>query len=65
LRYSVLLMATLIYRCPATGLNVQAWFADDSSAINGETYESLKCPACNQVHLVNRVTGRTLGGEDK
>jgi hypothetical protein len=58
-------MATLIYRCPTSGLNVQAWFADDPSAIKGETYESLKCLACNRVHLVNRVTGRTLGDEDE
>jgi hypothetical protein len=58
-------MAALIYRCPATGVKVQAWFADDVSANNGETYESLTCLACSQVHLVNRSTGRTLGEDDE
>jgi hypothetical protein len=46
-------------------MKVQAWFADDASANNGETYESLTCLACNQVHLVNRSTGRTLGEDDE
>jgi hypothetical protein len=55
-------MATLVYRCPATGLNVQGWFADDVSA-NEDTYETVKCLACNQMHFVNRSTGRTLGNE--
>jgi hypothetical protein len=44
-------------------MNVQAWFADDVSANNGETYESLTCAACSQVHLVNRATGKTLGND--
>jgi hypothetical protein len=56
-------MAALIYRCPATGMKVQAWFVDDVSANNEETYESLTCLACSQVHFVNRLTGRTLGEE--
>jgi hypothetical protein len=57
-------MPTLLFRCPATGMNVQTWFADDVPAINGETYESVTCTACRQVHLVNRATGKTLGDDD-
>jgi hypothetical protein len=56
--------ATCIYRCPATGLNVQGWFADDVSANEGETYESVTCLACRQTHFVNRSTGRTLGDDE-
>jgi hypothetical protein len=56
-------MATLIFRCPTTGKNVQAWFADDVSADNGESYESVTCMACGQLHLVNRATGKTLGDD--
>lgn len=56
-------MATLIYRCPTTGLNVQAWFADDPSTTEGETYETVRCLACNQMHLINRSTGKTLGDD--
>jgi hypothetical protein len=58
-------MATLIFRCPTTGMNVQAWFADDVSAGNSETYESVTCPACKRIHLVNRSTGKTLGDVDE
>jgi len=58
-------MAAVIFRCPATGMKVQTWFADDPSADDGEIYESLQCPACSRVHLVNRSTGRTLGDDDE
>ena len=56
-------MTTLIYRCPATGSNVQGWFADNPTADEGEVYEAMTCPACTRVHLVNPVTGKVLGGD--
>jgi hypothetical protein len=40
-------------------------FADDASANNGDTYESLECPGCSRVHLVNRSTGRALGDDSE
>ena len=48
-------VASVLYRCPTTGKNVQASFNDDS--LDGErlTYVSLRCPACTPVHLVNRA----------
>jgi hypothetical protein len=52
-------MVALIYRCPITRLNVQAWIADDPSA-DDDIYEALTCAACSRMHLVNRSTGRTL-----
>ncbi len=52
-------MGVVLYRCPKTGMKVQAWFAD-APADDNNTYLSLRCPACAQLHLVNR-TGRTLG----
>jgi hypothetical protein len=58
-------MATLVFVCPNTGVRVQGWFADDGSAISEGTYESVTCVACSRVHLVNRLTGRTLGEDDK
>ena len=56
-------MPTLIFRCPNTGMNVQTWFADEVSGNNGETYDSLTCLACSQVHFVNRATGKVLGDD--
>ena len=57
-------MATLIFRCRRTGENVQAWIGDDVPADNGDIiYESLRCPICAHMHLVNRSTGRALGDD--
>jgi hypothetical protein len=57
-------MAALVYRCPATGLNVQGWFSDAPSDGEGKVYETVRCLACTQVHLVNRSTGRVLGDDE-
>jgi hypothetical protein len=45
--------------------NGQAWFAENVSANEGETYEPITCTACTRVHLVNRATGRALGGDNE
>jgi predicted RNA-binding Zn-ribbon protein involved in translation (DUF1610 family) len=56
-------MGAVIYRCPKTGMKVQAWFAD-APADDSHTYVSLRCPACARLHLVNR-SGRTLGNDQE
>jgi hypothetical protein len=58
-------MASFVFRCPATGLKVQGWFADDPTDLNGETYEAVTCVACTRVHAVNPKTGRVLGGDNE
>jgi hypothetical protein len=57
-------MATFVYRCPITALNVQTWLADDPSGDDVEVYETVTCLACTRVHLVNRSTGKVLGGDE-
>ena len=54
-------MATFLYRCPATGYNVQAIASDHASQVEGEVYEALTCIACRRIHLVNPKTGRVAG----
>ena len=54
-------MATFIYRCPTTGMKVQGWFADEPTVSEMDIYESVECLAGNQLHLVNRATGKTIG----
>jgi hypothetical protein len=44
---------------------VQGWFSDDPSEASDEAYESVVCTACRNVHLVNRVSGKTLGASDE
>ncbi|HEY7664219.1 MAG TPA: hypothetical protein VH934_13965 [Xanthobacteraceae bacterium] len=55
-------MATIIFVCPNMRARVQGWFADDGAG-EGETYESILCPACRRMHLVNTATGKVLGSE--
>jgi hypothetical protein len=57
-------MEPFIYRCPATGMKVQGWSADEpSSEIGNEVYETVVCTACTRVHLVNPKTGKTIGDD--
>jgi hypothetical protein len=62
LRYSN--MATFIYRCPNTGMNVQGWTADDPTASDDDAYEAVACTICTQVHLINPNTGKVLGSDE-
>ena len=53
--------ARILFRCPNTGYHVQGWFAEDVSDNGEDTYQSLTCLACRQVHLVNPKTGNVVG----
>jgi len=53
-------MATFIFRCPNTGLNVQGWSAEEMPD-EPNVYETITCTACGQLHLVNQTSGRVLG----
>ena len=54
-------MPTFIYRCPKTGFKVQGWLAEAVGPAEPDTYQAVACTVCNQTHLVNAWTGRTLG----
>ena len=48
-----------IFRCPATGLNVQHIFDDATPGREDDrAYVGVRCLACSGIHLVSRVTGR-------
>jgi len=55
---------TFVFRCPNTGLNVQGWLADDPTERETETYRSITCTICTQMHLVNPKTGKVLGADE-
>jgi hypothetical protein len=57
-------MAHFIFRCPATSLNVQHQ-TDDDPDISENEYEGIMCPACTNMHLLNRKTGKLLGQDDE
>jgi hypothetical protein len=58
-------MANLLIRCARTGLNVQLWLPDQPPGDEADSYEAISCPACAQIHLVNKATGRMLGDKEK
>ena len=53
-------MVPFIYRCPNTGLPIQALAAEEITE-GEDTYEAVACIMCQQVHLVNPHTGKVLG----
>ena len=53
-------MQPVLFSCPATGANVQAWLAEEVTG-DDDTYVAIECIACRRVHLVQPKTGKTLG----
>jgi hypothetical protein len=58
-------METLVFRCTRTGSNVQVWLPKAPTPDRDDSYEAVTCPACARVHLVNKMTGKTLGEKEK
>jgi len=58
-------MPPFLYRCPATGLNVQGWVADDPNKSQAEIYAAVTCTVCTRIHLVDPKTGKVLGTDDE
>jgi hypothetical protein len=54
-------MANLIYRCPHTALNVQAWMPDDEQPEAEQVYKAVLCSACTRLHFIHKSSGRLLG----
>ena len=49
-------MRNFIYRCPATGYNVQGEYQTDGLPL--PTFVPQTCLACQGLHLVDTATGR-------
>jgi hypothetical protein len=56
--------AHFLFRCPATGFNVQHHLDDDPDVSENE-YEAVARPACTRLHLINRKNGKVLGQDDE
>ncbi len=55
------MVGPFVFRCPATGLNVQHIFDDEVSETGNERdYVGVRCLACTRIHLVSRKTGRLV-----
>jgi hypothetical protein len=49
-----------LFRCPATGLNVQGYSEKEQPPDGQRRYEGVQCLACQRFHYVNPETGRLL-----
>jgi hypothetical protein len=58
-------MRKLIFRCTQTGMNVQIHMPDAAPTDHPDAYETVNCPACARIHLINKITGRLLGDNEK
>lgn len=57
-------MGAFLFTCPATGLHVQGWVADNATK-ERNAFVTVACTACLQAHFVNVNTGKVLGETDK
>jgi hypothetical protein len=46
-------------------MNVQVWLPEAAPTDRADAYESVACPACTRLHLVNRTTGKILGDRER
>ncbi len=58
-------MESIVFRCAETGSDVQLRLSDLPSPDRGDSYEAVACPACGRMHLINKLTGRTLSDKRK
>jgi hypothetical protein len=61
IRPVVISMRPFLFRCPTTGMNVQALARESEWKLDG--YVAQHCVACGGVHLVKPATGKLLSDE--
>jgi hypothetical protein len=54
-----------IFRCKATGLNVQGTIEGDPLPDDRNQYQAVACTACGRLHLVNMATLKLLSDENE
>jgi hypothetical protein len=46
-------------------MKVQTWVSEANTPETARSFEIVSCPACTQLHFINRTTGRLLGDNGK
>ena len=46
-------------------MNVQIEMPEKAPTDHADSYESVACPACTRIHLINKTTGKMLGDNEK
>jgi hypothetical protein len=55
-------MTQILFTCPVAAIKVQCEL-DQSGAPSDAEYSQVTCQACTRLHLINRKTGKLLGGK--
>lgn len=50
--------SVFVFRCPSIGGPIQA----RSHSLQSDTFETISCIACGELHVVSRMTGEVVGG---
>ncbi len=58
-------MRAIIFTCSVTNMMVQQWLEDDESNATNQEFQGIICPACSQLHFINRKTGQLLGQDGR
>jgi hypothetical protein len=45
-------------------MNVQVRLSEATPADRPDSYETVVCPACTRLHLINKITGKILGEKE-
>ena len=57
-------MPQLSYRCPNKGYRVQVFSAEEVSDTDANDYLTVLCTLCQDIHLLNKVSGELFADED-
>jgi hypothetical protein len=58
------MIVDFVFRCPQTGFNVQHRWPDEEKSDDDKVYETVACPACTRMHLINKSTRKPLDYKD-
>jgi hypothetical protein len=51
----------IIFRCPATGMDVQTSLNKQQEGDGARNLEAVTCAACTRIHFINMTTGKVAG----
>ena len=54
-------MVAILFKCPQTGVRVQGWVSDEPiKPGQARAYAFASCTMCNLLHLIDRITGKSI-----
>lgn len=54
-------MQAVMFRCPRARIHTHVMLPKRETEEDAQTFEVVKCPACQGMHMLNRASGDILG----